>query len=113
MSLRYDLSGVAGFDQSFPFELSYAGGPLNLTGYTVTLILKATATAPDALGTTYTEAGALTITSATQGQFTWVLPGADTALFSAPGSLWYRVDVTAGEGDPVPAMYGALWLAAA
>jgi len=112
MSLRYDLCGVAGFSQQFQFALTYAGVPLNLTGYTVTLVLKAGDATPDALGTAYTGSAGLTVTSAADGQFTWDVPAADTAI-SAPGALWYRVDVTPAEGEPVPAMYGALALAAA
>jgi hypothetical protein len=110
MSLRLDLSGVAGFDQQFPLALTYAGLPLDLSGYTLTLILKAAAVTPDALGTVYGEGTGLTVTDASGGEFTWDVPAADTAI-SAPGALWYRVDVTA-LADPAPALSGALWLAA-
>jgi hypothetical protein len=112
MSLRFDLSGVAGFDQEFQFSLTYAGVPLNLTGYTLSLYLKDSATTPDALATVYAEGTGLTVTSAGQGQFTWDAPASDVVI-DAPGSLWYRVDVTSGESDPQPAMFGALFLAAA
>ena len=112
MSLRYDLSGVAGFEQTFDFSLTYAGVPLNLTGFTLALHLKASATTPDALATVYAEGAGLTITSAADGQFTWQAAAADTAI-AAPGALWYRVDVINGESVPAPAMFGALWLAAA
>jgi hypothetical protein len=113
LSLRSDLSGTAGFGQQFQFALTYAGIPLNVSGYTISVVLKASMTTGDALGTVYTEGGALTVTSALEGQFTWDLPAADTASFSAPGALWYRVDVTGSESVPAPAMYGALWLSAA
>lgn len=113
MSLRADISGVAGFDDQYQFSLTYHGIPLNVTGYTLTLYLKASQATLDALGTVYGEGTGLTVTSAADGQFTWDLPGADTAGVSAPGALWYRVDVTATEGSPVPAMYGALSLSAA
>jgi len=112
MSLRFDLAGVAGFDQEFQFSLTYAAVPLNLTGCTVTLILKASAVTPDTLGVTYGTGTGLTMTSAADGQFTWDAPAADVAV-DAPGSLWYRVDVASGDSGPQPAMYGALALAAA
>lgn len=112
MSLRFDLSGVAGFDQEFQFSLTYAGIPLNLTGYTLALYLKESATTPDTRATVYGPGTGLTVTSASQGQFTWDAPAADVVI-DAPGALWYRVDVT-GSGSPAqPAMYGALNLAAA
>jgi hypothetical protein len=113
MSLRYDLSGVAGFDQEFDFCLTYAGVPLNLAGCTVTLTLKASATTDDALAIhVYAEGTGLTMTSAADGQFTWDAPAADVAI-DAPGALWYRVDVASGDAGPQPAMYGALALTAA
>ena len=111
MSLRYDLSGVAGFDQEFDFALTYAGVPLNVTGYTLTLYLKASATTPDSRATVYGEGTGLTVTGATAGEFTWTAPAADVAV-DAPGALWYRVDVT-GSGSPQPAMFGVLNLTAA
>ena len=112
MSLRYDLSGVAGFDQEFDFSLTYAGVPLNLAGCTLALYLKASATTPDALATVYGEGTGLTVTDASQGQVTWDAPAEDVVI-GAPGALWYRVDVTASGADPQPAMFGALFLAAA
>jgi hypothetical protein len=113
LSVRSDLSGTAGFGQQFQFALTYAGIPLNVSCYILSVVLKASMTTEDALGTTYAEGTGLTVTSAADGQFTWDLPAADTAAFSAPGALWYRVDVTGSESVPAPAMYGALWLAAA
>jgi hypothetical protein len=112
MSLRLDLSGVAGFDNQFQFSLTYAGVPLNLTGYTLRLTLKASAVTPDPLGTVYTEGTGLTVTDITVGQFTWDAPAAALSI-DAPGAMWYRVDVTGEDSDPQPALFGALNLAAA
>jgi hypothetical protein len=112
MSLRFDLSGIAGNDLEFEFSLTYAGIPLNLSGYTLTAYLKASATAPDALASVFTSGSGLTVTSAPDGQFTWAIPRADAAI-AAPGALWYRVDVTDSSSDVVTAMYGALNLTAA
>jgi hypothetical protein len=112
MSLRFDLSGVAGFAQEFDFSLTYATVPLNLTGYTLALYLKDSATTPDALATVYAEGTGLTVTSAVDGQFTWDAPASDVVI-DAPGSLWYRLDVIDSSSVAAPAMFGALWLAAA
>jgi len=112
MSLRFDLQGVAGFDQEFSFSLTYAGIPLNLTGYTLSLYLKASATTPDVLAKVYGQGTGLTVMNASLGQFSWDAPAADIVI-DAPGALWYRVDVTGSGSTPQPAMYGALNLAAA
>jgi hypothetical protein len=112
MSLRFDLSGVAGNDLEFEFALTYNGIPLNLSGYMLAVYLKASATTPDALASVFGSGTGLTITDASVAQFTWAIPRADTAL-AAPGSLWYRVDVTDPDSNVATAMFGALNLAAA
>jgi hypothetical protein len=112
MSLRYDLDGVAGNDLEFEFALTYNGIPLNLTGYTLKVYLKASATTPDALASVFQSGTGLTITDATVAEFTWAIPRADVAI-PAPGALWYRVDVIDSSSDVATAMYGALNLAAA
>lgn len=114
MSQRYDLTGIAGNDLSFSFTLTTGSPavPLNLSGLTLTVYLKASATTPDALAVTFTTSSGLTITNAADGQFTWAIPHADSPPVSAPGSLWYRVDLT-GSGSTETAMFGALVLTAA
>ncbi len=111
MSERLDLSGIGGNDLSFSFALTAAGSPVNLTGLTLTVVLKPTAASPDVTGTTYTTSSGLTVTSAAGGAFTWAVPHADVKV-SPPGSLWYRVDLTSA-GETETALYGALSLAAA
>ena len=112
MSLRADLSAVAGNDLLFEFALTYNSIPLNLSGYTLKAYLKALATTPDALASVFTSSAGLTITNASSGEFTWAIPHADVAL-AAPGALWYRVDVIDSGSDVATAMYGALNLTAA
>lgn len=111
MSQRLDLSGIAGNDLEFTFTLTSAGSPLNLAGLTLAVWLKPSAAAPDATATAYTTASGLTITDEAAGQFTWAIPHADVDI-SAPGSLWYRVDLTGSDGTET-ALYGALSLTAA
>jgi hypothetical protein len=112
MSLRSDLSAIAGNDLLFQFALTYNGIPLNLTGYTLKAYLKASATTPDALAMVFGSGTGLTITDAATAQFTWTIPHADAAI-AAPGALWYRVDVIDASSDAATAMYGALNLTAA
>jgi hypothetical protein len=112
MSLRSDLSGIVNNDLEFQFSLTYSGIPLNLSGYTLTAYLKASAVTPDALASVFTSASGLTVTSGPDGQFTWAIPAADVSI-AAPGALWYRVDVTDAGSNVATAMYGALNLAAA
>lgn len=116
MSQRLDLTGIAGNDLSFSFSLTTVVNgqavPLNLSGLTLTTYLKATAVTPDVLGFTFTISSGLTVTSVADGQFTWAIPHADVPPVAAPGSLWYRVDLT-GSGATETAMYGALVLTAA
>ena len=115
MSVRFDLSGVAGNDLEFSFALTgdAAGNPLNLAGLTLAAYLKAAAVSPDSTATVFTASSGLTVTSAASGQFTWAIPHADVPLIAAPGSLWYRVDLTDSSSRVETAMYGALVLTAA
>jgi len=115
MSQRLDLTGIAGNDLQFSFNLTDGSSPalpLNLAGYTVTAYLKAADYTPDTLAAVYTTSDGLTVTSSADGQFTWAIPAADVPLVSAPGWLWYRIDLTAN-GATETAMYGALNLTAA
>ena len=91
MSLQVDLTVVVNNDASFAFDLTYNGLPVNLTGCTVTVYLKASRTASDGSGLTFsTPASGVTFNSQELGKVTWALPKDDNAT---SGTLWYRLDV--------------------
>lgn len=100
------ISGVAGDDLTFPVVISYDGAALDLSGYTVTAVLKPRPTSPDADGTSYT----LAVADAAAGTCTWTIPHADTAV---PGDRAYHVKLTDSSGRVATAVYGILTLAAA
>lgn len=106
MSTLAGLAAVAGDDLEFTLALAYDGAPLDLTGYTVTAVIKPRATSPDSDGTSY----ALTVTDAASGACTWTVPHADTTV---PGSRAYHVRVSDSQGRVATAVYGTLTLAAA
>jgi len=110
MSLQLPLSGVVHNDLAYDFQLTYNRILLNLTGYTVRVVLKPSATAADASGITYEAGTGLTITSAAEGEFTWDIPAADVP---AAGAMWYRADVIDGLAHVATALYGPLTLIAA
>lgn len=80
--------------------------PYDLTGLTLEFVLKASATATDASGTTITP----TVTDATQGQATVTIAGTSNAT---GGTLWYRLDVIDGSGNHVTAIEGPYVIQAA
>jgi hypothetical protein len=106
VSTRAALAGIVNNDLAFEFDLLYQGAPLNLTGYTITVYMKASQTTPDSDATTYSPSP----TNAAAGQFTWTLPHADNTTV---GMFWYRVDVTNGSGDVATCIYGPLTIQAA
>lgn len=72
------------------------GTPLDLTGVTLEMLLKASEATPDddpGVTTLSTTGGEITITDAELGTFEVTIP--DTALTEA-GIRWYRVDAVAG-----------------
>jgi len=113
MSVRFDLSGIAGNDLEFAFALMADGSPLSLAGLTLGVYLKASAVSPDAIAVVFTASSGLTITDSAGGLFTWAIPRADVPMIAAPGSLWYRVDLTDSSSRIETAMFGALVLTAA
>lgn len=80
--------------------------PLSLTGLTLSLVLKASSTATDGSGITFTP----TITSSENGQWSQNIPGADLAT---AGTMWYRLDVIDGGGNPTTVNYGFVNILAA
>lgn len=109
MASRLDLAGVINNDLSFTFPVTSGGKPLNLTGYTVTLVVKASQTATDGSGTTYTVGSGLTVLSTVAGRVQLAIPHTATAI---AGVTWYRLDVTTG-GAVSTAFVGSLTLMSA
>lgn len=109
MTTRQDIAGVVNNDLVFTFNLTYNDAPLNLTGYTVSVVVKANQAALDSSGTTYTSGNGLAFISQVAGRFTLTIPRANAA---AAGNSWYRVDITNGS-TVSSAMCGVLNLMAA
>lgn len=109
MSVQQNLTAVAGNDLDWHVAITLAAAALDLTPYTPLAVLKASATASDASGTTFTIGSGLTYTYKTSGRFDWVIPH---ALTTPSGVMWYRIDIDNGS-TLVTAVYGTLTLIAA
>lgn len=109
MTVRADIAGVVNNDLEFTFSLTYNDAPLNLTGYTPTVIVKASATAADNTGVTYGIGTGLSYISQAAGRFMLTIPRSATVT---AGNFWYRVDVSNGTTIQ-SAMCGVLNLMAA
>lgn len=110
MSQRQDLTVVENNDVVFTLNLTYNSAPFNLTGYTVDLVLKASETATDGSGITFTTGSGLTVTSTQFGQVQWTFPHADDAT---PGTQWWRIDAIDGSGDRTTFIMGNFTIQAA
>ena len=101
MALNVPVSVVQSNKIILSFQVTDDDGNLfNLTGYTTSFVLKASATATDGSGTTITPS----VTSAAHGEGTVTIPGTDIA--TAPSTLWYRLDVIDGSSNHVTALMG-------
>lgn len=110
MALMQNLVALQGNDMTYPLPpLTQNGQPVNLTGTTVRLYVKATEATPDSAATVYTVGSGLTILEPLAGQISWVLP--HTATTTA-GASWWRVDVTSGTGSVGTCIYGNLYIVA-
>lgn len=109
MTVRQDIAGVVNNDLQFTFSLIYNDLPLNLTGYTVSVVVKASQTASDGTGTTYTVGSGLTVLSALAGRVQLSIGHTSTGT---AGTQWYRVDVSNG-GAVNTCMCGTLTLMSA
>ncbi len=100
--LQVNITVPVNNDLSQPFFLltyqvpgSGIVAPLNLTGYTLKFVLKASSTATDASGTTYAIGSGITVTNLAISSFTVLIPHTQT-LLQTPGTYWYRLDVIDG-----------------
>lgn len=91
---------------TLPQVASYPPEPYNLTGLSLEFVVKASATAADGTGTTYTPS----VTDATAGLATLTIPGSGNA---APGTFWYRLDVVDSGSNHVTAVQGPYVVTAA
>lgn len=103
MSLQIDLSAIANNDETYLFTLKLNGGEFDLTDFTPTFYLKASRTTPDVSATVISP----TVTSATQGKLTVVIPHGD---LSTPGTLWYHLDVVDGLDNVTTALFGNVYV---
>lgn len=110
MTQWQDLSVIENNDVTFSLDLTYNGAAFNTGNYALSLVLKASETATDVSGTTFTVGSGLTIVNAALGQVTWTLPHANTAV---PGQQWWRIDAVDGAGDRTTLMFGHLNVMAA
>lgn len=109
MTVRADIAGVVNNDLEFTFSLTYNDAPLDLTGYTVTVVVKPSQAAADNTGVTYGVGTGLSYLSQVAGRFMLTIPRSATA---AAGNTWYRVDISNGMTTQ-SAMCGVLNLMAA
>lgn len=81
------------------------GSAYNLTGVTLNMVIKASAAATDASGTTLsTTTGEISVVSAAGGTFSVTVPSTSVAT---AGQTWYRVDAVSG-GNTRTVIYGPL-----
>lgn len=90
MTLRIDLEGVVNNDLLYFLQATYKGVPFDLTGVTASIVAKASATALDNTGTTYTTSNGLTILTPKVGKFSWAVPRASNTV---AGTTWWRCDL--------------------
>ena len=110
MSQWQDLTVIENNDVVFTLNLAFNGKPFDATNYTLDLVLKASQTATDASGITFTSGAGLTVVNAKLGQVTWTLSHANTAT---PGQQWWRIDAVDGSSDRTTLMFGHLTVMAA
>jgi hypothetical protein len=109
MAMMTNLTAYQGNDTPFPLQVTLGAYPLNITGYTPKIVIKANSLATDASGTTYLTGSGLTVTSTKLGQLTFTLPH---SAATTAGTFWWRLDVTDGSGNVTTSMYGNLYILA-
>lgn len=94
-------------DATVDLDVTEADGttPQDLTGLTMSMLIKASDSAPDSTAVVLTSGSGLTVTDVTGGTVTALLTEAMLAL---PGTLWYRLDAVDGAGHRTTVMYGQL-----
>lgn len=109
MSLQVPLTALTGNDNAYYLDVTFNDEPLNLTGYTPHLYVKATQNTPDGSATVYNIGSGLTWVQQSLGKLKFVLP--HTAVTIA-GTQWWRLDIVDGSGIVTTAMFGPLTIKA-
>ena len=109
MSTNQALTALRGNDTTWQLQAFLNGMPLNLSGYTLKCYVKASSTATDASGTTYTAGSGITVVNSGQGIINFTVPA--TAL-TTPGTQWWHWDITDGSNNNSTVMYGPLTILA-
>lgn len=96
VGLWFPLEAVIGSDSVYTLTITQPGTtlPYDLTGATVSMVIKPSRYAPDIQGTTYTA----TVANPTSGIAVFAIPASN---FVAPGVVWYRAWITAGASEKV------------
>jgi hypothetical protein len=107
MPSMQNLQTDANNDTTFALQITQSGNPMNLTGYTLRLYVKASQQALDSSATVYAIGSGLTLTEISGGEFTFVLP---RTAATVPGTYWWRIDIVDGNGNVGTALYGNLYI---
>lgn len=79
-------------DWNQAFTVTSGGSPVNLTGKTLRMAVRASASGPDLLVATTLD-GTLTVTDGPAGKFSMAVPYADTAGVPAGNHYWDLLDI--------------------
>ena len=114
MASRVCLTVVQNDDPTVSISIFQADGvtPMDISGLTPTVVVKASANVPDTdvSATTLTTTTGVTVTSEATGTLTAQLTH---EMLGRPGMLWWRVDLTDDDEDRITAIAGPLYVTAA
>jgi hypothetical protein len=109
MSLQLPLTALQNNDNTYYFNATFNGDPLDLTPYAPRVVVKATQTTTDGSATIYNIGGGLSYVTQTLGRLKFVLPHAAT---TTAGIQWWRLDIVDGGGFVSTVFYGPLTIKA-
>ena len=110
MSTWINLEAPQGNDTTWNLQVLNNGVPMNLTGCTLKLYVKmSNVTADgDSSTVTYTVGSGLTVVNAIAGKLTFTQPHTANQA-KAPGTYWWRLDITDSFGNVGTALDGNLY----
>lgn len=109
MSLQLPLTALTGNDCNWFLDVTLNGSPLNLTGYTPKVYVKASQQTPDGSATIYQVGTGLAWVNQALGKLKFTLP--HTATTTA-GTQWWRLDIVDTNGAVFTVFFGALTIKA-